>query len=107
MDVRIGKYILKSDGYSLWVEEEYVGKDKNGKEKKQTRRVAGYAYSLDNLIHQFVSHKHKASEATTVAELLKEWKQVAIDTEEIKKTALAKDFKVVRKIAKEVKEINK
>lgn len=107
MEIKIGKYTLKSDPLCMWIDEEYIGKDKKGREKKQTRRVAGYAYSLDNLIRQFVEHKHRASEAETVAELLKAMQQIAIDTEEIKKTALKEDFKLMRKIDKKVKEINK
>lgn len=107
MKIQVGKYILRSDQYSMWIEEEYIGKDKKGREKKDTRRVAGYATSFDNLLHQFVEHKHRASEAKTLAELLKELKQIAEDTEAIKKTALKEDFRQLRKIAKEVKEINK
>ena len=94
--------------YSLWIDEEYTSKGKDGKPGKvQTRRVAGYAHSLDNLIHQFVSHKHKAAEAKTVADLIKVWKEVADDTEQIKKTALKHDLTRARKIAKEVKEMRK
>lgn len=106
IEIKIGKYTIHSDGMSLWIMEEYEGKDKNQKPKKQKRRVAGYAHSLDNLIHQFVSHKHKAAEAETVADLIKTWKQVAEDTEAIKKTALKHDLTEARKISKTVKEIN-
>lgn len=107
IEIRIGKYTLVSDGLSLWINEDYEGKDKNNKPKIQTRRVAGYAWSLDNLIHQFVAHKHRAAEAKTVADLIKVWKEVAEDTEQIKKTALKHDLTHARKIAKEIKEINK
>ena len=107
MEIKVGKYILRSDQLCYWVEEEYIGKDTKGKEKKATRRVAGYASTLDNLFRQFVEHKHRAIEATTMAELIKELKQIAEDTEAIKKTALKEDFKRMRKTAKDVKEINK
>ena len=106
IEIKIGKYTILSDGMSLWITEDYEGKDKNGKPKKQTRRVAGYAHSLDNLIHQFVSHKHKAAEAETVAGLIKIWKEVAEDTEQIKKTALKHHLTEARKIKKAVKEVN-
>ena len=39
MEIRVGKYILRSDGYCFWIEEEYIGKDAKGREKKQTRRI--------------------------------------------------------------------
>ena len=106
MDIRIGKYILRSDSLCFWLEEEYEGKDAKGRPKKQTRRVAGYASTLDNLYRQFVEHRHKASEATTVAELIKEMKETASDIEAIKKTATKEHFTKMRRIGKTIKEIN-
>ena len=107
IEIKVGRYTIVSAGLSLWIMEEYEGKDKNDKPKMQKRKVAGYAHSLDNLIRQFVSHKHKAAEAKTVADLIKVWKEVADDTEAIKKTALKHDLTKARKIAKTVKETNK
>ena len=93
--------------YAMWIEEEYQSKGKDGKPGRvQTRKVAGYANSIDNLIKQFCAHKHMASEATTVEELIKEWKQIADDAVLLKKTAIANDLKAMRKTAKTVKEIN-
>lgn len=108
MDIQVGRFHLRSDQYSLWIEEEYISKGKDGKPgRKQTRKVAGYTDSIDNLIKQFVAHKHMASEATTVEELIKEWKQTADDAVLLKKTAVANDLKAMRKTAKEIKEINR
>ena len=108
MEIRVGKYILRSDQYCLWIDEEYTSKGKDGKPgKKQTRRVAGYAPNIDILVRQFVAHKHMASEATTVEELVAELKQIAEDITLIKKTAVANDLKALRKTAKAIKEINK
>lgn len=106
MEIRIGKYILRSDSLCYWLEEEYEGEDAKGRKKKQRRRVAGYASTLDNLYHQFVEHKHKASEATTVAELIKDMKETAEAIEAIKKTATKENFTKLRKVGKKVKEIN-
>ena len=107
MDIRVGRYYLRSDPYAIWIEEEYQGKGKDGKPGRvQRRKVAGYTNSIDNLIRQFLEHKHRASEATTVAQLIKEWKQIADDAMELKKTAVANDLKAMRKTAKEVKAIN-
>lgn len=108
MEIRVGKFILRSDMYSLWIDEEYQSKGKDGKPgKTQTRRVAGYAPNIDILVRQFVSHRHMASEATTVEELIKELKQTAEDAALIKKTAVANDLKAMRKTAKQIKEINR
>ena len=108
MEIRVGRYYLRSDQYCIWIEEEYQSKGKEGKQGRvQKRKVAGYTNSIDTLVRQFVTHKHMASEATTVEQLIKEMKQIAEDTALIKKTAVANDLKAMRKIAKEVKEINK
>lgn len=108
MEIRVGKFILRSDQYCMWIEEEYQSKGKGEKQGRvQRRKVAGYTNNIDNLVRQFVAHKHMASEAATVEELIKEMKQIAEDTALIKKTAVANDLKAMRKTAKAVKEINK
>lgn len=108
MEIKVGKYVLKSDQHSMWIEEEYTSKGKDGKPgRKQKRKVAGYTNSIDNLVRQFCEHKHMASEATTVEQLVKEMKQMLDDASMLKKTAVANDFKAMRKIGKETKEINK
>ena len=108
MEIRVGRYILRSDQFCLWIEEEYESKGKDGKPGRvQKRKVAGYTNNIDNLIRQFCAHKHMASEATTVEQLIKEWKQIAEDAAMLKRTAVANDLKAMRKTAKEVKEINR
>ena len=108
MDIRVGRFLLRSDEKSMWIEEEYQSKGKDGKPGRvQKRKVAGYTNNIDNLIRQFCAHKHMASEATTVEELIKEWKQIIEDASLIKKTATANDLKAMRKTAKAVKEINR
>ena len=108
MEIKVGRYYLRSDAWTLWIEEEYESKGKDGKPGRvQKRKVAGYTNNIDNLIRQFCAHKHMASEATTVEQLIKEWKQIAEDAAMLKKTAVANDLKAMRKTAKEVKEANK
>lgn len=107
MEIKVGRYYLRSDAWSIWIEEEYQSKGKDGKPGRvQRRKVAGYTNSIDTLIRQFLEHKHRASEATTVAELIKEWGQIADDAVELKKTAIKADLKAMRKTDKKIKEIN-
>lgn len=107
MEIRVGKYLLRSDERCIWIEEEYQSKGKDGQPgRTQRRKVAGYTNDIDNLIRQFCAHKHMASEAQTVEQLIKEWKQIAEDASTLKKTAVANDLKAMRKTAKAVKEIN-
>ncbi len=108
MEIRVGRFILRSDQYCMWIEEEYQSKGKDGKPgRKQTRKVAGYSRTLTQLYNSFIGHKFRTSEATTVAELLKDLKQLEQDLAEIRKTAVKEDFKMIRKVGKEIKEINK
>ena len=106
MEIKIGRFTLRSDGFCYWIEEEYEIQKGKTKGKKSVKRVAGYATTLDILFRQFVEHKHRAIEATTVTELVKEMKQIAEDTELLKKTAVKEDLKRIRRIGKKIKEIN-
>lgn len=107
MDIQIGKFHLRSDQYSMWIDEEYQSKGKGGKPGRvQTRKVAGYSRTMSQLYNSFIGHKFRCSEATTVAELLKDLKQLEQDLSEIRKTAVKEDFKMIRKVGKKIKEIN-
>ena len=104
MEIRIGNYIIRSDGLCMWVEEEYDGKDaKTGKTKKQTRRVAGYAGNWSILTRQFCEHRYKSSDAESVREFLKEMEQTFQDMLMLNEAAVKKDFRMVKKTAKERK----
>lgn len=108
MEIRVGKFTICSDQWSYWITEEYIPKKPDGTLGKPTqRKVAGYARSIDTLIQQFVEHKHRASEAATVEQLIREMKQVIDDAILLKKTAVANDLKLMRKTGKQIKEINK
>lgn len=103
MEIKIGRYTLRSDRYCMWIDTESANKDKHGNPTGKTtvRRVAGYSRTWEHLLRSFVEVQHRDNDAQTVKELLKVFKQVAEDTESLKKTALKGDFKIIRKIAKE------
>ena len=103
MEITVGKYILRSDKYSMWIDEEYIVQEGKTKGKKVTRRVAGYSTNLDNLISSFVRIRHRDNDAKNLKELLEILKKTAEDTEQIKKTALKEDFRIIRAKAKEIK----
>ena len=91
----------------MWIDEEYQSKGKGGKPGRvQTRKVAGYSRTLSQLYDSFTGHRFRCSEATTVAELLKDLKQLEQDLSEIRKTAVKEDFKMIRRVGKKIKEIN-
>ena len=107
MEIRVGKFTLCSDQHALWIMESYESKGKGNKPgKPQTKKVAGYSRTLSQLYDSFIGHKFRCSEATTVAELLKDLKQLEQDLSEIRKTAVKEDFKMLRLVGKKIKEIN-
>lgn len=73
MEVKIGKYIIKSDAYCMWMEEEYAGKTKGGAEKVATRQVAGYVKTFEQLLENFMEKRIRNSDAIEVEEVLKEF----------------------------------
>lgn len=94
MEIRCGRYLLKSDPYCMWIDEEYKS-TKTG--KTATRRVAGYARTLDALTKDFCERRFRNNEAANMKELLKILEQTLDDVSELRKTAARKDFKIIRK----------
>ncbi len=99
MEIKIGKYILRSDDKCMWVEEEYT--QENG--KTASKRVAGYATTWANLIHQFADTKLKDNDAKSLKEILAICEQTLNDLEELNKAKLKEDFRIIRRKAKESK----
>ena len=88
MNIRVGKYILRSDPYCLWIEEEY--KQQNG--KTASKRVAGYATSLSNLMRQFGEAKLLGSNAETLEQLISDLRDVMADMIKLNEAAVEKRF---------------
>lgn len=79
MEIRYGKYIVRSDALNLWVEEEYT--DRKG--EIATKRVAGYARTFPELYKSFVDKKIRGSEAKTFEALREEIAGIAAETMKI------------------------
>lgn len=89
MNIKVGKYILRSDPYCLWIEEEYI-QEKNG--KTASKRVAGYATSLSNLMRQFAEAKLLGSDAETMEQLISDLRDVLADMIKLNDAAVEKRF---------------
>ena len=72
MEIKIGKFCLKSDGMNLWIDEEYTTKSGAIHE----RNVTGYHGTLEHCLNAFVDRRVRASEADTATKLLKEIKSI-------------------------------
>ena len=107
IEIKIGRFTLCSDGKNWFIYETYMGKDKHKQPKEQTRMVAGFAWSIENLERMFVKNRYEDIEAETVTQLVKAMKQVYEDTLEIHKTAVQHGLTEMRRVNKKVREINK
>ena len=81
MEIRYGKYIVRSDALNLWVEEEYTDKKGN----TATKRVAGYARTFQELYESFVNKKIRGAEAETFETLRNEIAEIGRVVENIMK----------------------
>lgn len=76
MNIEVENYILKSDGLSMWIEQKYMGKSKDGKDKEYVKRVTGYLPTFQMLFRSFVQRKIRGSEASNMQEILKDLAEV-------------------------------
>lgn len=104
MRIQIGKFTLCSDTWNYWLEEEFEGKDKDGKKKVTKRRASGYCWTIDKMLEDYAKRKISGSDAETMAELIAVVKQLQEDLPMLKKTAIEKDLKTMRQIQKKAKE---
>lgn len=92
MKIRVGKYILRSDPYCMWIDEEY--EQKNG--KTAVKRVAGYSPTLTTLLRSFRQKKVLSSDAESLEELIEALRLVMTDMDELNKAAVENDFRRIR-----------
>lgn len=79
MEIQVGRYIIKSDPQCMWVEERYIGENKAGEAKEQTRRVSGYTKTFSQLLESFMEQRIRGTKANTVKELLSEFAKAEDD----------------------------
>ena len=96
MEIRVGHYILRSDKFCVWIDEEYKSVDEKTKGKVMTRRVAGYCTSFNRLLEDFMDKAVKESDAKRVEEALAVLDKATKDAKQIAKAAYKGDFKIVR-----------
>ena len=96
MKIQAGKYILNSDSLSMWVEEEYKGKDSKGRTRMQTRRISGYHNNFKALLESFCARRIGSSAAENMKDLLKDLDQTYQDMLMLNDEAVKGDFRRLR-----------
>ena len=79
MKIQAGKYIINSDAYSMWIDEEY--RTKSG--KTATKRIAGYCNDVGQLLRDFRNKKVNDSDAETMDGLMVTLKNALDEAEEL------------------------
>lgn len=93
MRIQTGKYILNSDAYSMWIDEEY--KTKTG--KVATKRVAGYCNSPMLLLRDFRDKRVTGSDARNMDDMLVVLKETLDEVEQLATAIVNNSFGLERR----------
>lgn len=96
MKIRAGRYIINSDAYSMWIDEEY--ESKTG--KTATKRVAGYCNNVEQLLKDFRDKKVNGSDAETMEGFMVTMKNALDEAEELLTAMVENEFGLERGVAK-------
>lgn len=95
MRIEIGKYVLYSDRWSMWICEKRETRDKRTKEptgRIEETRLTGYSTTLTRLLESFRDTKVSGSDAESLDELLTVLRSVYDDMVAINTVAVEKGF---------------
>lgn len=101
MKIKVGKYTLRTeDQFSMWIEEEFHGKDRLGRPRVYTRRISGYHKDFKSLLETFCQRRICCSDAQDMKELLTDLNQIYQDMKVLNDTAVKEDFKCLERKAR-------
>lgn len=98
MNIRVGKYVLRSDQWCFWIDEEYTSKSG----KVVAKRVTGYASSLENLFNDYEKRRVLLSDAESLDELLDVIEDAQDDIEVFIEKAVAQGYQKIEEKAKDI-----
>ena len=88
MEIKIGKYTLKSDYFCCWLNQEV----KTGKGKISQKRITGYYRDIGLLLDDFIDMRVKDSDASSMKQVLAEIEQATKDAKKIAREAYKGKF---------------
>ena len=84
MDIKAGKYTLRSDSQCFWIEETKVTEKEDGTEGKPYQaRVSGYYAHIEDLLADFVTRKFRNSDKQKMEAVLEELAEAVKDSKKI------------------------
>ena len=91
MDIKAGKYTLRSDSQCFWIEETKVTEKEDGEAGKAYQvRASGYYAHIEDLLANFITRRFRSSDKEKMEDVLNELAEAVKDSK-----------KIVREYAKE------
>ena len=84
MDIKAGKYTLRSDSQCFWIEETRVTEKEEGTEGKEYQaRVSGYYAHIEDLLADFITRRFRSSDKEKMEDVLSELADAVKDSKKI------------------------
>ena len=84
MDIKAGKYTLRSDSQCFWIEETRVTEKEDGTEGKEYQvRASGYYAHIEDLLADFITRRFRSSDKEKMEDVLNELAEAVKDSKKI------------------------
>ena len=84
MDIKAGKYTLRSDSQCFWIEETRVAEKDDGTEGNEYQaRVSGYYAHIVDLLADFITRRFRSSDKEKMEDVLSELAEAVKDSKKI------------------------
>lgn len=84
MDIKAGKYTLRSDSQCFWIEETRVTEKEDGTEGKEYQvRASGYYAHIEDLLANFITRRFRSSDKEKMEDVLNELAEAVKDSKKI------------------------
>lgn len=84
MDIKAGKYALRSDSQCFWIEETKVTEKEDGTEGKEYQvRASGYYAHIEDLLANFITRRFRSSDKEKMEDVLNELAEAVKDSKKI------------------------
>lgn len=84
MDIKAGKYTLRSDSQCFWIEETRVAEKEDGEAGKEYQvRASGYYAHIEDLLADFITRRFRSSDKEKMEDVLNELAEAVKDSKKI------------------------
>ena len=84
MDIKAGKYTLRSDSQCFWIEETKVTEKEDGEAGKEYQvRASGYYAHIEDLLANFITRRFRSSDKEKMEDVLEELAEAVKDSKKI------------------------